>query len=154
MSDVIALNDSWVLFSDRVPNIRIATVDHPLEVWSQVHRWIEKAYDNDWSICNAVDVFNEIIKRHATLWLVHDGQQLVGTFVTKIESGSRGRALNVVALGGEGMADWISAFDHSVTTYAREHRCHLIAEMGRPGWIRVLGNLGWVVGPPTMMKVP
>ncbi len=112
------------------------------------------AYDNEWSICNAVDAFNDILRKQAVLWTVHIDDTLVGCFVTKIEYGSKGRGLNVMALGGERLAEWVEALDMALTHYARKHNCRLIAEMGRPGWIRVLGNLGWTLGPPTMMKVP
>jgi hypothetical protein len=137
-----------------IPHVAVWQVQHPMEVWSDVHRWLERAYDNDWSICSASDVFNDILRKQAALWVVRIDGRLVGCFVTKIEYGSKGRGLNVVALGGEGLADWVESFDMAVTHYAKSHNCRLIAEMGRPGWIRVLGKLGWSPGPPTMMKVP
>jgi hypothetical protein len=153
MDHIIPLNDSWKLYSDLNPAVVCATVDHPMDVWSQVFGWIDKATNNEWSLIGANDVFNDLLRHAMTLWTIRDHGNLVGAYVTKVECGSKGKALNIIALGGIGMADWIASFDRAVSIYAREHRCAYIFEMGRPGWRRVLDPLGWWRGPATMVKV-
>lgn len=141
------LNDSWP------DGISISKIEHPIEVWSRVHRWMEEAFDNEWCLMSEVDAFNELLRKTMNLWTIHSKGELVGAFITKVESGSRGHALNLVAVGGENMDDWIAALDETITAYARRNNCRMIAEMGRPGWVKVFGKLGWIIGPPVMIKV-
>jgi hypothetical protein len=155
------LNDIWpkdhdpkrVVVLDASPHITVRVVDHPIEVWSKVSHWIERALDSEYGLMTLGDVFNEIVRNNMVLWALHSHGQIVGCFVTKVEHGSKGRALNIIALGGEGMDDWIESFSHAVVRYGREHQCRYIFEMGRYGWVRVLERLGWTTGPATMLKV-
>jgi hypothetical protein len=89
------------------------------------------------------------------LWSIFEDDKEVAAYVTEIMTATRGKALNVVALGGEvgSMPKWIDVFDEAVTKYGRDNGCHLLFEMGRDGWRRVLDRHGWVDGPSTMMKV-
>lgn len=133
--------------------IAIRIIDHPIESWTRVHDWIEQALGHEQALIGAVDVFNALINRRMTLWGIYDHDHLCAVFVTQIETGSKGRALNIIALGGTGMDDWIESFSAAVTRYARDHQCRFVFEMGRRGWLRVLDKLGWVDGPATMIKV-
>jgi hypothetical protein len=150
MSGAHALNDSWPKGHDS--HIVISSLD-AMAVWTQTHDWIDRALDHPLSLITAADVFTKLLRGDMVLWGVHEHGVLVGAFVTRIESGSRGRAIDVVALGGEGMPRWIESFSAFVTRYARENHCRFVFEMGRPGWIKVLDKLGWTPGPATMVMV-
>jgi hypothetical protein len=142
------LNDSYP-----VDHIHVHPVEHPIEVWSRVHHWLDRAFDQSHSLVTAADMFHDIVRRNSTLWVVEKRKRLLGTFITRIERGSRGKALNLVAIGGDGMKDWIESFDAAFTQYAHAQGCKFTCVVGRKGWVRVLGRLGWVPGAHTMMKV-
>jgi len=133
--------------------VLIKIIDEPITVWSAVHRWIEDGLKHEHALISAADVFDRILRQHMTLWAIYDYGTLVGAFVTQVESGSRGRALNVISLGGENMEDWLAPLIESLVEYGRTNRCAYIFEMGRKGWLRVLERHGWVEGPRTMIKV-
>lgn len=140
-----ALNDS--------PHIIFRAVDHPIEVWTQVHGWIDRALDQEHSLITAADAFESLLRKRMKLWVIYSHGVPTGAFITQIETGTRGRALNVIALGGEGMDDWIESWSEAMTIYGRECQCRYIFEMGRRGWVRVMDRYGWVDGPATMIKV-
>jgi hypothetical protein len=122
-------------------------------VWVDAHDWIDQALDHPCSLITARDVFHALLDGKMKLWGIYRFGILVGVFVTEIVSGSRGHGLNIVALGGKGMTDWIDDFDSCVTNLAKAYHCKFVAEMGREGWRRVLAPLGWIEAPSMMMKV-
>jgi hypothetical protein len=139
-------------FADFV-HVVVKPIDHPVEQWTRVHRWVDQALAHEHSLIDASDVFDRVIQKRMKLWGIYEYGSLSGAMVTQMESGSRGRALNVVALGGEGMDHWLESLLERLTQYARENECRYIFEMGRRGWLRVLDKHGWVDGPATMIKV-
>lgn len=137
-----------------VPVISIRVIEDPIMVWvGGMHRWVESGLKHDLGLIGASDVFDRILRKHMTLHGIYDGDTLVGGFVTQIESGSRGRALNIISLGGENMDDWLEPLIESLVDYGRTNHCRYIIEMGRKGWRRVLDKHGWVEGPTIMLKV-
>lgn len=132
---------------------RVAHSHDTMLAWPLVSPWLERALDKTSSLMTVGDLLRGVRSGAIRLWLVHRSDRLVGAFATEIGRFSNGAAVNVLALGGIEMPDWIESFDEAVETYARENGCCLIVEMGRPGWKRVLSKLGWVDGPVVMMKV-
>jgi hypothetical protein len=109
--------------------------------------------EHEFALISAADVFDRIVQRRMTLWGIYDRGRLSGAMVTQIETGSRGKALNVIALGGSDMDQWLEPLIEALTAYGKNNRCRYIFEMGRRGWLRVLDKHGWVDGPATMIKV-
>jgi hypothetical protein len=141
----LARNDS--------PDIDIRIIDQPMEIWGSAYRWVERGLEHEFALISAADVFDRIVQRRMTLWGIYDRGRLSGAMVTQIETGSRGKALNVIALGGSDMDQWLEPLIEALTAYGKNNRCRYIFEMGRRGWLRVLDKHGWVDGPATMIKV-
>jgi hypothetical protein len=86
-------------------------------------------------------------------WDILRSDSPCGAMVTEIVGGEKGRAVSVVALGGDGMKYWLPAVVRALEDYGRLNDCRYIFEMGRTGWTRTLASFGWVEGPATMLKV-
>jgi hypothetical protein len=108
--------------------------------------------DSPFSLMTPDDIDWNIASKKYRLWHVYDCGNPVGAFVTEIVYGGKGRAVNVVALGGDGMPNWIDAVSAALVDYAKMNQCRYVAEIGRTGWRRVLAKLGWVRGPIMMIK--
>jgi hypothetical protein len=63
--------------------------------------------------------------------------------VLEIRRLSGGPALSVVALGGHYMPRWLPAFVEFLKALARDQGCTRVLTIGRPGWVRVLRQLGF-----------
>jgi len=150
-NELMPVTEAWRVLPEGT--IVIRPVEHPIEVWSRVHHWLDRAFDQSDSLVTAADMFHEIVAKRATLWVIEKDRKPLATFVTRIEHGSRAKALNLVAIGGERMREWLEPFDESFTRYAREQGCKFTCVIGRKGWVRVFGRLGWQPGAHTMMKV-
>ena len=55
----------------------------------------------------------------------------------------RGGGLHVIALGGTGMAHWLSQLWDVIRNIAREQGCTRVTLNGRLGWVRELKRLGF-----------
>ena len=125
---------------------------HPQIVWGQVSDMLDAALTKCGSMMGIDDVYRSILLKRYGLWLITLDDRVVAAYITEIVDMANGRVLNIIALGGSKMEWWVESFDEAVTSYAKANSCALIFEMGRPGWIRVLGKYGWIDGPATAIK--
>ena len=124
-----------------------------MAAWPSFKSWIESALDKSASLLNIGDIEKAITSGNARLWSIRhpeSGQPVAG-FVTEIVSGSEGRGLNVLALGGSEAHEWVSDITNALRKHAREMKCKFVFEQGRTGWTRLLSSEGWAKGPVTMV---
>lgn len=124
-----------------------------VELWPQVSGWLDEALTKTHSLMTTDDLLRNVRNGSYRLWVAHHNDRLVAAFVTEIVRGGRGGAVNVLALGGSGIDEWLDGVVESLDAYARANDCVYVVEMGRSGWNRVLAKRGWVSGPCVMMKV-
>lgn len=124
-----------------------------MAIWPQVSGWLDDALRKTHSLLTVEDLQRNVRIGTMRLWVVHRDDRVVATFVTEIARGGRGGAVNVMALGGALMDNWLDDVVESLDAYARANDCVYVVEMGRSGWNRVLEKRGWVPGPSVMIKV-
>lgn len=124
-----------------------------MAIWPQVSGWLDDALRKTHSLLTVEDLQRSVRIGTMRLWVVHRDDRVVAAFVTEIVRGGRGGAVNVMALGGVLMDNWLNDVVESLEAYSRANECKYVVEMGRPGWSRVLERLGWTEGPRLMMKV-
>lgn len=125
-----------------------------LETWKTgAEARIAAALGKTPTLITAGDIEDSLRRGGMRLWSIFDGDgATLASFVTEIVRGSGGAAVNVVAIGGADMSAWIGKITDELVAYAKRHGCKYIAEMGRPGWRKVLSEHGWVDGPAVMIK--
>lgn len=114
--------------------------------------WIDEALSNSDSLMNSRDIARGVEAGVMDMRVVIDNGVECAVYVTEIAKGWKGKALNVLALGGEGMGDWIAEVVAELETRAKSKDCKLIVEMGRRGWKSVLESFGWREGSTVMVK--
>lgn len=120
----------------------------------QARDWITDALNkNPLCLLTLDDVDYNVQFKRWRAWDILRGDRPCGAMVTEIVGGSKGHAVNVVALGGEGMKHWLPAVTSALEEYGRLNDCKYVFEMGRAGWTRALSSFGWVEGPATMLRV-
>lgn len=124
-----------------------------MDLWPQVAGWLDGALAKTHSLLTVEDLQRNVRNGSMRLWAVSQNDSLVAAFVTEIVRGGRGGAVNVIALGGKGLVEWLDDVIESLDAYARANDCLYVVEMGRSGWNRALSRRGWVPGPNVMMKV-
>lgn len=137
----------------QVPMISIKRVDNLQSVWVDVCNWIDAALDHPAGLLSSRDVYHAVLDGRMDLHVIRGGDAIHAVIVTEFVSGSRGRGLSVVAIGGRHMDEWLADVVIYLERLATANRCKFISEMGRDGWRRALLKLGWVEAPAIMMKV-
>jgi hypothetical protein len=126
--------------------------EEAIRLWPRAKPWIQEALDQFPTITGIDDVEEGLRRGTFRLWEIYDADaHLVAAFVTEIVSASCGRAVNVVALGGDEAVDAMEHFTFALRRYAKAMGCRVVCEMGRVGWMRVLARHGWERGPVMMM---
>lgn len=121
-------------------------------LWKQASPLIEAAIAEAPTLMSLHDIEKAVCAGTMSLWEVRDAKEVLrAAFVTEIARGSLGAAVNVVALGGDGVEDWIEQVTYALQRYASVERCLFVAEQGRCGWTKILERLGWSRGPTTMI---
>lgn len=108
------------------------------QAWRTAKPYIESAMSDSLGE-TADDLYIDLLKDKAQLWTV-DG----GAAVSRVLQAKK-KVLHIVALGGEGMNDWIDALMQEWRSFADTHGCELIMAVGRPGWKKVFPRLGFEV---------
>jgi hypothetical protein len=78
------------------------------------------------------------------LWLVLDGTETVGAFLTAVhedEDDPDTSFLAVYALGGERAPEWAAELGDTVTAFARAQDCEAVRFCGRPAWGRLVPDV-------------
>lgn len=108
-------------------------------VWPIVRDWIAAAME--YSISDtAEDWLKLVCVGKAQLWIFKSGSA-----VTRIVPGKTSNALQVVAVGGTDMHEWIRDAVSQWESYAARNGCASIVAVGRPGWKRSFKELGFEV---------
>jgi len=132
------------------PEVALAT----WQASALTRQWIAEGLEHEHALCSVEDIERGIARGGMRLWDVFDENDAhVASFLTEVVSGSKGKAVHLIALGGVRMESWLASVSKAVADYAREIGARYVVEMGRPGWKRVLAEHGWVEGPVVMLKV-
>lgn len=89
-------------------------------------------------------VYEKCANKLALLWLVDDEKnETVAAFISRIAAYPRKRFLSIDFLGGDQMAEWVETTDAVLSDYVRDAQLDGIEMVGRAGWTKSLGSLGW-----------
>lgn len=122
--------------------IGITPVQVP-QVWSYVAPLLERAIERSDGTITLDGLRSMCETRDGQLWVIlGESEGCEAAAVTAIHNSDAVRYLLIVALGGSGMREWISALDETLVSFAKAHGCSQVRLIGRPGWARVLERVG------------
>lgn len=109
------------------------------EVWPKVEKYIDAALKR--TGCDAyywpIDVFFDIARQQAMLWVAHEDKQIFGVIVTKLEHYPRMLCCRIAYIGGWQMKRWIGLAEKKLDEYGIACGCKRMVAGGRDGWGRV-----------------
>jgi hypothetical protein len=85
----------------------------------------------------AEDLHEAILGDKAQLW-ISDG----GAAVSRVLQGKK-KAMQIVAMGGDNMREWLDEMVNGWKEFAKEQRCDLVMASGRRGWKREMSKYGF-----------
>lgn len=112
------------------------------KAWAECKPMLEDAlrYANDEFSID--DVYEWISRGEMQLWaIVTEG--IIAAATTEIVTYPRKKILRVTLLGGKDMNIWLDTLIKSLEEYGSIVGADSMEAVGRKGWIRVLGGMGW-----------
>lgn len=110
--------------------------DRAAEAWPRVAHWIKDALRRA-DLGSYRGIENCVLSGRFLLWLAWDGKQIVAAAVTDLLQTEWRKVCNIVACGGDDMAQWIHLIE-GLEDYARSESCAAISISGRKGWEKTL----------------
>lgn len=111
------------------------------DAWLVVRGMIDEAADQAWGY-RADDVLARLSFGECTLWIIEKDMTVKAAIVTEFVSYPRSKALSIWMLGGVEFRHWKECIA-SLESYAKAHGCDFITGMGRPGLMKLIGDLGF-----------
>jgi hypothetical protein len=110
------------------------------QVWPRVSHHVMAAVEYVDSGFNEQDILERLLSRDFQLWIVGQYQ---AACVTQITIYPQHKVCLVVALGGEGMDEWLDELMDTVEDWAAQNGCRYVEEYGRKGWLKVGKKRGY-----------
>lgn len=82
-----------------------------------------------------------ILNGEVQAWMCIDEEPCL-SFTTTIYDTPRGKTLEIIAIGGKGVKEWLWALD-KLAEWGAKYECKRLLASGRKGWNRVLSNAGF-----------
>lgn len=114
-------------------------IDH---FWPFAEPYIKRALDHACGEFLPLDLKNFCRDRVVQLWLVQEGEKVIGAVTTEIVNYPRKRHCRVITLAGSRAKEWLSELDIILCGWAKQQGCHAIEAYVRKGFVPVLANYG------------
>lgn len=87
------------------------------------------------------ETYRAILANEVQAWICMDDRPRLA-FTTTIYDTPMGKTLEIVAIGGDGVKDWLWVLD-KLAEWGAKYDCKRLLASGRKGWSRVLKNAGF-----------
>ena len=125
-------------------SVRLMDSDSLLASWDQTKQMLKSALSYSWQHGDTMfDVVERLADGRADIVEVRQDGELLAVAVVETFDRKDGEWLNVWALAGDSMGDWIAELDAWLVDTARMRGLRGVMCGGRPGWEKTLARLGW-----------
>lgn len=105
-------------------------------VWKQASDILAKAFKPN-QIYTLDDIYSSLERGESQLWCVYDNE-MIGSLVTSVDEGSRGRVCNIIKLAGKRFKEWGNLMESTLNNFAKLNKCESIEALTRVGFSKVL----------------
>ncbi|HEX7766350.1 MAG TPA: hypothetical protein VF443_06515 [Nitrospira sp.] len=125
------------------PKYKIRGIPAPLvdHFWKQCEPFVKRALEHNTGEVVATDIRDFCKERLAQLWVVIEGEKIVGVCTTEIVNYPQKRHCRIFTLAGTGR-EWFPELDIILCAWARENGCQAIEAIVRKGFVPILVNYG------------
>lgn len=114
-------------------------VDH---FWKLAEPYVKRALDHTTGELAPADLKRFCQEKLVQLWLVSEGERIIGCFTTEIVNYPRKRHARIITLGGSRLKEWALQMDIIVCGWARENGCDAVEGFVRKGFVPLLTSFG------------
>lgn len=129
--------------SDSLPTITAIPKLYLSTVFPVIAHFIQEAISVSYDGLTLGDLYAQLLRDHAVLWVVMDADEPVAACITEIRKPHDVRILTIVALGGKRMQLWFGDLLSAIEQFAKLEQCQVIEAIGRKGWKRAAARFGY-----------
>lgn len=112
-------------------------------LWPRIFPHLAKAAEYTFGRYEPEDILQYVMSGEAHLWVVFDGDDIIGITVTRFWQYPRKRCLDMVFIGGDDGFSWKDPMLEMLQHWARDNQCEAIESSGRPGFARAFRDDGY-----------
>ena len=113
-------------------------------VWHSVSHMIQMAIEHSNDELDLCDIKERLENNDMLLLTVSEGDNIVAALTVEKRDFASGKSiLNITTAGGADLHLWMNEIDRVTEDLAKEHGCSEIYIVGRPGWMRMLKDIGY-----------
>ena len=113
-------------------------------LWPTVMPLLRPAVKRSGGRVTLATLANGLREKRYQLWVAHHSEMgIAAAFVTRVATYPNRRTLVVDFAGGTRMTEWVDLAQRTFREYALQAGLSGVELYGRPGWLRMLGRLGW-----------
>lgn len=140
MKDGLYLTEKW-------------TLDEILPHGAEITRYMKKLIDKFPQDATLNSMTQDIMAGGLSLWLMFHDERLIGIVITELRTvpATGYKTCLISGLSGEGDLDLCEHIE-TIEQYAWERECDAVIAVGRKGWEKVIGKMGYKVERTTFGK--
>lgn len=124
--------------------VALVPLDEVKRAWHRAAPWLAPAVAQSGGRYDMASLFDFIVASKGRLWLVlGDDGAVHAAFTTHIAHYPRKDILAVDFIGGDGVAEWLTAVTDTLDRYAIAHQLAGLETCARTGWKHLLKARGW-----------
>lgn len=112
-------------------------IDH---FWQLAEPYIKRALDHSCGEFLPSDIKSLCKDRIVQLWMINEGEKVIGAATTEIVNYPRKCHCRVITLSGSRFKEWVGEFDIILCAWAKQQGCQAIEAYVRKGFVPVLNN--------------
>jgi hypothetical protein len=112
-------------------------------LWPRIFPHLSKASDYTFGRYEPEDILEFVVSGGAHLWVVFDGEDIIGITVTRFWEYPRKKCLDMVFIGGDEGFSWKDPMLEILQRWARDNGCEAIESSGRVGFARAFRDDGY-----------
>lgn len=127
------------------PQFTIRGIPAPLvdRFWHLAEPYVKRALDHTSGELNAQDIRRLCKDRAIQLWLVREGERVLGAASTEIVVYPQRKHARVITLAGSRAPEWTGLLDTILNDWARSQGCAAIEAFVRKGYVPKLMEYGY-----------
>lgn len=111
--------------------------------WKYAEPYVKRALDHTSGEFTPTDIRDYCRNQVIQLWLIAEGERVIGACTTEIVVYPQRKHCRVVTLGGTKAPEWTSLLDTILAAWAKEQGCVAMEAFVRKGYVPVLGKYGY-----------
>lgn len=112
-------------------------------MWKFAEPYVKRALDHTHGEISHLDILSRCLNRDIQLWMIYDGQRIVGAGTTEIVMYPQMKVCRIITLAGAEFDGWMHFAHDIIEAWARDQGCDAMEAYTRKGFVPKLHGIGY-----------